>query len=68
HGIEGLRLRADRPDIAVAAGEVVEVPVSLQVERAALTQRSMPVYFRLKASDVDDLSAEQTARFLGPLP
>jgi len=68
HGIEGLRLRADRPDIAVAAGEVVEVPVSLQVERVALTQRSMPVYFRLKASDVDDLSAEQTARFLGPLP
>ena len=68
HGIEGLRLRADRPDIAVAAGEVVEVPISLQAARAALTQRSMSVYFRLKASDVDGLSAEQTARFLGPLP
>ncbi len=65
-GIEGLRLRTDRPEIAVAAGEVAEVPVSLQADRQALTQRSMPVYFRLQAIDVDNLSAEQTARFLGP--
>ncbi|MBI3570800.1 MAG: cytochrome c oxidase accessory protein CcoG [Gammaproteobacteria bacterium] len=65
-GIDGIQLHTDRPEIAVAAGEVMEVPVRLQAERRSLTQRSMPVYFRLQASDVDGLSTEQTARFLGP--
>jgi hypothetical protein len=40
----------------------------LQADRNNLAQRSMPVYFRLQASDEDDLVAEQTARFLGPTP
>ncbi len=66
HGIDGLQLHSNRPDIAVAAGEVVEAPVSLLAEREHLTQRSTPVYFRVQASDVEGLSAEQTARFLGP--
>jgi cytochrome c oxidase accessory protein FixG len=66
HGIDGLQLRADRPEITVAAGEVAEVPVSLQADREDLTQRSTPVYFRLQAIDTDDLATEQGARFLGP--
>jgi cytochrome c oxidase accessory protein FixG len=68
HGIEGLQLRTDRPEITVAAGEVAEVPVSLQADPASLTQRSTPVYFRLQAIDTDDLATEQGARFLGPAP
>ena len=68
HGIEGLQLRADRPEVTVAAGEVAEVPVSLQADRAHLTQRSMPVYFRLQAVDVEGLATEEHARFLGPMP
>ena len=67
-GIDDLQLRMDRAEVAVAAGEVAEVPVRLQADRKNLTQRSMPVYFRLQASDVSGLSAEQTARFLGPAP
>ena len=67
HGIEGLQLRSDRADIAVAAGEVVEAPVSLLADPHHLSQRSTPVYFRVQASDVDGLSAEQNARFLGPV-
>jgi cytochrome c oxidase accessory protein FixG len=65
-GIEGLRLRADRREIAVAAGAVAEVPVSLQADREHLMQRSVPVYFQLESSDVDGISTVQTARFLGP--
>ena len=67
-GIDGLQLRTDRPEITVAAGEVAEVPVRLQVDRAGLTQRSTPVYFRLQAVDTDGLATEQAARFLGPTP
>jgi len=65
-GIDGLQLHTDRADVAVAAGEVAEVPVRLQADRNNLAQRSMPVYFRLQAADVEDLVTEQTARFLGP--
>ncbi len=67
-GIDGLRLRTDRPEITVAAGEVLEVPVRLQADRAGLTQRNAPVYFRLQAVDTDGLATEQTTRFLGPTP
>ncbi|MBI3574564.1 MAG: cytochrome c oxidase accessory protein CcoG [Gammaproteobacteria bacterium] len=67
-GIDGLQLRMDHAEVSVAAGEVAEVPVRLQADRNNLAQRSMPVYFRLQASDEDDLVAEQTARFLGPTP
>lgn len=67
YGIDGLQLRSDHTDIAVAAGEVVEAPVSLLADPHHLSQRSTPVYFRVQASDVDGLSAEQNARFLGPV-
>ncbi len=67
-GIEGLQLRSDRPEIAVAAGEVAEVPVQLQAERGNLRQRSSPVYFRVQATDKEGLAAEQTTKFLGPTP
>ena len=53
-------------NLSVAAGEVAEVPVRLQADPASLTQRSTPVYFRLQAVDTEDLSTEQSARFLGP--
>jgi cytochrome c oxidase accessory protein FixG len=65
-GIDGLQLRSDRADIAVAAGEVAEVPVSLLADSHNLSQRSTQVHFRVQASDVDGLSAEHDARFLGP--
>lgn len=67
-GIDGLQLRMDRAEVAVAAGEVWEVPVRLQADRRSLAQRSTPIYFRLQATDKDALAAEQTARFLGPAP
>jgi cytochrome c oxidase accessory protein FixG len=66
-GIDGLQLRSDRADIAVAAGEVVEVPVSLLADPRNLSERSTEVHFRVQASDEEGLSAEHDARFLGPV-
>jgi polyferredoxin len=66
-GIDGLRLNSDRADIAVAAGEVAEVPVSLLANPRNLSQRSTEVHFRVQASDEEGLSAEHDARFLGPV-
>lgn len=66
-GIDGLQLHMDRPEISVTAGQVLEVPVRLQIDEHRLTHRSTPISFRIQASDVDGLAAEQTARFLGPV-
>jgi cytochrome c oxidase accessory protein FixG len=65
-GIEGLELRTDHPEIVVAPGAVVELPVSLLAERDYLKTRSIPVRFRLQAQDEKKLAAEEEARFLGP--
>jgi cytochrome c oxidase accessory protein FixG len=66
-GIDGLQLQMYGPEISVAAGQVLEVPVRLQVDEHRLTRRSTPIYFRIQATDVNGLAAEQSARFFGPV-
>ncbi len=66
HGIEGMEMRVDKV-IRAPAGEVIDVPARLQVDRYNLTQRSSPVYFRLQATDNPDLRIEEQGRFLGPM-
>ena len=66
-GIDGLKLQMDRPEVTVAAGEVMEVPVRLQADEHNLKQRSTPIYFRVQTANGETLAAEQMARFLGPV-
>lgn len=65
-GISGLRVVRDFKAIKVGAGEVVEVPVTLQASAAALARRSTEVEFTLQAQDNPRLRIEEEARFLGP--
>lgn len=65
-GIEGLRLVADHDIVDADAGEVIEVPVRLQVDERRLQQRSTPVRFVLQATDAPSLTVTEEARFLGP--
>lgn len=65
-GIEGLRLVTDHEVIAASAGEVIEVPVRLQVDPENLNIRSTPVRFILRSDDGSDLGVIEPARFLGP--
>jgi hypothetical protein len=65
-GIEDLRLALDRSRIAVAAGEVVEVPARLQTDARYLEHRSTPVHFILQAQDDPTLRVKEETRFLGP--
>jgi cytochrome c oxidase accessory protein FixG len=65
-GIEDLRLVRDGADIAAGPGEVIEVPVRLQVEEDELEHRSSRVQFILQAEDDSQLSVREEARFLGP--
>ncbi len=64
-GIEGLKVVLDR-EIAVDAGSVLDVPISLVVNPNYLTDRATTISFKLTAKDNPELSNEEEARFLGP--
>ncbi len=65
-GIPELILRKDSAEIVVKSGEVVELPVRVQVNADNLKQRSNEIRFTLKATGYDELSVVEEARFLGP--
>jgi cytochrome c oxidase accessory protein FixG len=65
-GIEGIELLADREEIAVKAGEVLEMPARLQADAEVLTARSQPVFFELAAVDNPRIAVRAETRFLGP--
>ena len=65
-GIPELILKKDVTEIVVKSGEVVELPVRIQVDAYNLKQRSNEITFTLQAEGYDDLRVVEEARFLGP--
>jgi cytochrome c oxidase accessory protein FixG len=65
-GIPELILKKDTAEIIVKSGEVVELPVRIQVDAYNLKKRSNEITFTLKAIGYDELSVVEEARFLGP--
>jgi cytochrome c oxidase accessory protein FixG len=65
-GIEGMRLNGVGA-FKVASGEVLNVPVQVQVDPARLKRPSSEIRFEIVALDDPGLRREETARFLGPV-
>jgi len=65
-GIPDLVLKKDSANIFVKSGEVIELPVRVQVDADNLKQRSNEITFTLKAADDAKLTVVEEARFLGP--
>ena len=65
-GINELILKKDASEIVVKSGEVVELPVRVQVDAYNLKQRSNKISFTLNTVGYDELSVVEEARFLGP--
>jgi len=65
-GIDDLTMKMDASDLQVPSGEVIELPVRVQVDAYNLKKRSSEISFHLKASDNDELTIIEEARFLGP--
>lgn len=63
-GIDDLRLKGDTA-IELAAGEVLAVPLRVEIDPALLQNINMPIEFRVVATDQSVSASEQT-RFLGP--
>lgn len=65
-GIPDMILKKDSGEIVVGSGEVVELPVRVQVDAYNLKQRSNEISFTLSAIGFDELTVVEEARFLGP--
>ena len=65
-GIPEMILKKDAAEIVVKSGEVVELPVRVQVDAYNLKQRSNEITFTLQAEGYDELRVVEDARFLGP--
>jgi len=66
-GLDEMKLNMQRDKIIVESGDVLEVPVSIEIDPDKLEKRTSEVFFRLEAID-SDLSVIEEARFLGPMP
>lgn len=69
-GIKNLKMKMKMnfDHMLVPSGEIVEMPIVLQVSRTRLVKRSNPVEFTLVAKDKPALTVTEEARFLGPIP
>ncbi len=66
-GLENVKLKLDRPLIHVNSGDVLNLPVSVQVDPVVLTRPANEIEFTLTATDDPELTRTETARFLGPV-
>jgi cytochrome c oxidase accessory protein FixG len=65
-GIDGLNLQMDTVEIVADSGEVIELPVRVNIDPEHLQERSTEISFHLNAIEDGSLSATEEARFLGP--
>ena len=66
-GIAGLSLVNQMGEFKVASGEVLNVPIQVQVDPARLKRPSSEIRFEIVALEDPKLRREETARFLGPV-
>ena len=66
-GLEGLNLLNRKGEFSVASGEVIELPVQLQIDPVQLQRTGNDIQFHLEATDNPELSVTETGRFIGPV-
>jgi len=62
-GLPGVRLVSDTPTVSVAGASSIVVPVSVQVDPAAVSPGSHRVDFEVRAVDDDRLTASANSSF-----
>jgi len=64
-GMKGVKLIGNTT-VDVASGEVVEIPVRLQMDPANIKQKSTDVLFTVQETSDPDIKNEHSSRFTGP--
>ena len=66
-GIDGMKVIQKASKIIVKSGEVLELPLSIQVDPVNLNKTAQSLNFDLISITNPDLHVEETGRFIGPL-
>jgi len=66
-GIDQLKLIQRQKDIHVPAGQVINLPIRVQVDPINLDKAGSDLQFTLQAIDKPELTVIETGRFIGPL-
>ncbi|KDE38545.1 MAG: cytochrome c oxidase accessory protein CcoG [Nitrincola lacisaponensis] len=66
-GLEGLRL-INEPEVRISAGELLDYPIRLQIDRNNLSQANSAITFTVETVDEPKVSATTESRFMGPTP
>ena len=66
-GIDGLKVIKRNKDIHIPSGEVLNLPLRVQVDPINLDKTGNDLQFELKALDAPGISITETGRFIGPL-
>jgi len=65
-GIDGMKMSIKSETIEVAAGEVIDIPLRLQVDAYNLKKRSTEIMLSVVSIDNADIRVSEATRFLGP--
>jgi polyferredoxin len=66
-GIDGMKMLSASDTFDIKSGEIIDVPVRLQVDPYDIHKRSSEVTFSLQSIDNPELTVTEPARFLGPV-
>ena len=66
-GLDDLQLVMPEPLVEVPAGEILSLPVSVQIDPVHLKRAANHIEFSLTAEDESGLTGSRSARFLGPV-
>ncbi len=66
-GLEGLVLVNHKGDVQVKSGEVINLPVRVQIDPVNLPRTGNDLRFHLQATDKPELHITETGRFIGPV-
>ncbi len=66
-GVENMKVVQRKSTIIVSSGEMLDLPLSIQIDPADLDSASVSLVFKLVSMETPDVKVEEPGRFIGPL-
>ncbi len=66
-GLKDMKIINAKKEITIDSGEVVNLPLRIQIDPVNLEQTTNTIYFNLKATDQPEIQVTEQGRFIGPL-
>ncbi len=66
-GLKDMQIVNAKNEIVIDSGEVINLPLRIQIDPVNLEQTTNTIYFSLKATDQPEIQVTEQGRFIGPL-